>query len=113
MADDEDPVGVWYRHELEMVVDRDEPEGTEQFTVLMSATLLLMLIDWKSERTGEVVEVVSARRAPGEGPRAVTLRTYSRDRVDPDMRARHEVWPYPECVARRGGCPDHPWQRPS
>lgn len=98
---------VWARSELEALEEGDRPEGHEtlMLRVAVSPKLLLLLMDYQSDREGEDVEVVSAH---GD-PMAVELRFFKRDRVDPDMVGRHAAFPYPECVARKGGCPDHPW----
>lgn len=65
---------VWTRHELEEAARLDQPEGLSMLKVGVSPRLMLLLIDYQSQR-GQRVEMVSA---VGD-PRDVELRFYRSD----------------------------------
>jgi hypothetical protein len=69
-----DTIRVWTRKEIEEAA-AVEPEGRTMLRVAISPKLLLMLIDWFDERSGERTEILSAYG----NPEACELRWFRRD----------------------------------
>lgn len=86
------------RHDLEQVVEYDAPEASRaMFRVGMSPMLMLLFMDWMSERGPERVELVKVTTA---GPISQDLllfdaevRFYKRDAVEADL---DPTWKVPE-----------------
>lgn len=77
-----DTIRVWTRREIEEAA-AIQPEGRTMLRLSISPKLLLLLIDYQSERTGEQVELLSAYGNPDN----IELRFFRRDALpEPDPR---------------------------